>query len=499
MPTTEYPGDVTSTTAGVPTTEYPGDVTSTTAGVQTTEVPGDVTGTTAGVPTTEYPGDVTSTTAGVPTTEYSGDTNNTTQTPSGTTNQPAATTQTPAGSSHTHSYQSAITKFPACETNGTMTFTCACGDTYTEVIKAIGHMYTDSVIAPTENTQGYTEHICALCGDSYTDSYVPALGHSSHAYTSAITKAATCTTDGERTYTCSCGETYTEVIKATGHAYTDTVVEPTEQTKGYTKHVCSVCGDSYVDAYTTYDKPHTHTYTSKVTIMPSCESAGVMTFTCSCGEVYTEAAQATGHNWQDKVNLASQTEAGSVVKECSKCGDQQVIKTIPAIANIVLSQTQYVYNGSTRTPKVTVMDKNGTILNEGTDYTVIYGIGRKNVGQYKVVVTFQGNYTGTYTTNFVIVPKATALRSLKRSGKNLKVTWKKQKKQVTGYQIQYSQSKNFKSAKKVNVKSYKKISATIKKLKENKKYYVRIRTYKTAKINGKNKKIYSAWSKAKVK
>lgn len=50
-----------------------------------------------------------------------------------------------------------------------------------------------------------------------------------HAYTSEVTKAATCTESGVRTYTCSCGDTYTEEIPATGHNYT-----------------CTDCGDSYV-------------------------------------------------------------------------------------------------------------------------------------------------------------------------------------------------------------------------------------------------------------
>lgn len=49
-----------------------------------------------------------------------------------------------------------------------------------------------------------------------------------HAYTSAVTTAATCTTAGVRTYTCECGESYTESIPATGHTYAD--------------GVCSVCG-----------------------------------------------------------------------------------------------------------------------------------------------------------------------------------------------------------------------------------------------------------------
>ena len=78
----------------------------------------------------------------------------------------------------------------------------------------------------------------------------------------------------------------------------------------------------------------------------------------------------------------------------------------------------------------------------------------------------------------------------------MKVTWKKVS-GVAAYQIQYSTSKNFKKAKTVKV-SAKSASKVLKKLKKNKKYYVRVCTYKTVKINGKSIRIYSGWSKAKT-
>lgn len=70
-----------------------------------------------------------------------------------------------------------------------------------------------------------------------------------HSYSSSITKQPTCTSTGVRTFTCSCGSSYTESIPATGHKYTTTVIAPTTTEKGYTLHKCSVCGDSYKDNY----------------------------------------------------------------------------------------------------------------------------------------------------------------------------------------------------------------------------------------------------------
>ena len=75
-----------------------------------------------------------------------------------------------------------------------------------------------------------------------------------HSYTSKITKAATCTANGIKTFTCKCGNSYTQVIKATGHKYQTTVVSPTYLVEGYTLHKCSACGDSYKDTITAVKK-----------------------------------------------------------------------------------------------------------------------------------------------------------------------------------------------------------------------------------------------------
>ena len=89
--------------------------------------------------------------------------------------------------------------------------------------------------------------------------------------------------------------------------------------------------------------------------------------------------------------------------------------------------------------------------------------------------------------------KKVKVASAKAGKKSIKVTWKKVK-GIKGYQIQYSTNKKFKKGNKtITVKSTKSTSATIKKLKSKKTYYVRMRTYKI--VNG--KKVYSAWSKAK--
>lgn len=87
----------------------------------------------------------------------------------------------------------------------------------------------------------------------------------------------------------------------------------------------------------------------------------------------------------------------------------------------------------------------------------------------------------------VTVKKQTA--KVKAGKKKLTVTWKKDK-NVSGYQIKIATKKNFKGAKTYTVKSYKTYKKVIKKLKANKKYFVKVRAYKTV---GKSK-IYGAYS-----
>ena len=110
-----------------------------------------------------------------------------------------------------------------------------------------------------------------------------------------------------------------------------------------------------------------------------------------------------------------------------------------------------------------------------------------------------GQNTNPLEKTIAIKLKKPTIRKVTAKKKSFVVKWKKSNDEISGYQIQYSTSKKFsgKKTKTVTVKGKKKTSKSIKKLKAGKKYYVRIRTYKTVKVNGKTAKIYSAWSKVK--
>lgn len=98
--------------------------------------------------------------------------------------------------------------------------------------------------------------------------------------------------------------------------------------------------------------------------------------------------------------------------------------------------------------------------------------------------------------NKKISPKKTSISgNVKAQKKGFTVKWKKQTKDVGGYEISYSTSRKFTKKTTVTKQAGKAATKlTVRKLKAKKKYYVRVRTYKTVK----GKKYVSAWSSAKT-
>lgn len=167
------------------------------------------------------------------------------------------------------------------------------------------------------------------------------------------------------------------------------------------------------------------------------------------------------------------------------------------VKSVALTKTSYTYNKKAHKPGVVAKDDQGNKI-PASDYTVKYSSGCKNVGKYVVTVTFKGEYKGTYTRTYNVVPQGTKLKSVKAGKKSFKATWKKQKMQTSGYQLAYSTSKKFaKKVKTVTVSKNGTVKKTVKKLSKKKTYYVKVRTYKTVKNGKKTIKLYSGWSAAK--
>lgn len=205
------------------------------------------------------------------------------------------------------------------------------------------------------------------------------------------------------------------------------------------------------------------------------------------------------HAWDTDIVKATTKKNGSITKTCTECA-KQTTETIYAVKNIKLSQTSYTYNGKSQKPSVTVKDRKGKALKNKKDYTITYPKNMKNVGSYTVTIKLKGNYKGTVKKTFQIIPKGSTISKITPKKKGFALKWNKQTVQTTGYEVAYSTNKDFtkKATRTITVGKSKTVSKSVSKLKAKKKYYVKIRTYKAVKINGKAKKLYSAWSKIKT-
>ena len=402
---------------------------------------------------------------------------------------------------HTHNLTLVAAKAATCTTAGNSAYyTCdGCDKWFADATGSVEITDKTSVeIAPLNhdwNAPAYTWNadntVCTATRTCKRDA-----GHKETAtatVTSAQTKAPTCTAKGETTYTAAFTEawanTQTKTVDniaalghdwstawtgdSTGHWHKCTRCDATTTKAAHdygSDNVCDTCG---------YAKtvPHTHNLTLVAAKAATCTEGGKKAYyKCEgCGKFYEDVL-----GTKEITDLASW---GNIAK----------------IAHTTkLKAISLTYNGKVRTPKVIVKDETGKTLVKNTDYTVSYAKGRKYVGKYAVKITFKGKYSGTKTLYFTIKPKATSISSLTAGSKKFTVKWKKQATQTTGYQVQYSASSKFSKAKTVTVGKNTTVSKKISKLSGKKKYYVRVRTYKTVKINGKSIRIYSGWSKAKT-
>ena len=316
--------------------------------------------------------------------------------------------------------------------------------------------------------------------------------HTEHTYDAGtVTKDPTCTAVGETTFTCTvCGATKTEEIPMKPHTFdAGTVIkEATCTATGEKTLKCTVCGLTKTEVIP--KAPHTYT-DAVVTKEATCTATGEKSFTCSvCGGSYVEVIPMTGHSFVESTTPATLKKSGEVVGTCSVCGETQQLAVIYRPKTYTLSANRFTYNGKAKTPSVTVTDAKGNLI-EPESYELTYA-NNKDVGVAKVKITFKGDYSGTKTVKFKILPKKTGLKKLTAGSGAFKAVWKEIK-SGDGYQLQYATNKSFKNAKTVTINDSTVTAKTIKKLLSGKTYFVRVRTVK---LVG-EKPFYAEWGKIK--
>lgn len=309
-----------------------------------------------------------------------------------------------------HSYKITSEADPC--TGGKVTYTCSnCGDSYTEDVAAQGHKYVDTVVAPTCTTGGYTLHTCSVCKKSYKDNETQPTGHK---YVTN-TVAATCETDGYTETKCSSCDYYTKaIIPKKGHTPSSewTVIkQPTCSEAGEQVRYCTTC-NKVVERKTIDKLAHTPADEWIITKQPTCAESGEQVRYCTiCAEVAEkQGITKLPHTSSDWIidKEAAPGIAGSMHTECTVCHTKLETATIPAksyinIANASITLSQYVYNydGSRKTPSVTVTSPEGTTLINGKDYTITYS-NNINIGNATVKITGIGYYTSSKTVKFTI-------------------------------------------------------------------------------------------------
>lgn len=324
-----------------------------------------------------------------------------------------------------------------------------------------------------------------------------------HSYYETITKKASCMETGIKTWTCSgCGDSYTEEIPKTGHTEViDPAVEATCTEDGKTQGShCGVC-NTVIRAQSVTSKTG-HTEVDDPAIEATCTEDGRTKGShCSvCNEVLTiqQIIPKKAHDYRTQTVRASVDKDGYSKTECVLCGKTFGEYAIASPKTIALSSYGYTYDGTPKRPSVTVRDKNGRMVHD--EYFTVDFVNNKDVGLAEVKVTFQGNYEGSLTETFQILPGPVSMKKLKASGNGFTVKWKKQNSKITGYMIQYSTNRKFskKTTKLITVGKSNAASKKVKKVKGGKKYFVRMCAYKTVQSGKTTARLCSQWSKAKT-
>lgn len=220
---------------------------------------------------------------------------------------------------------------PTCKKYGLKRRDCTvCGESLDlEVLEKLDHTWDNGVITKeaTETEEGVKTYTCKTCGETKTHS-IPVISH--HWNQGTVTKEATCTENGELTHHCAdadCGKTWVETIPATGHQHAEIRDEKkascTEEGYGGDTY-CTDCGKLIKKGSITEKSDHNWQLTSEE--KATCEKDGSKTYTCEdCEETKIETILAVGHKFSSWKTIKAQNIYSGAVQEriCSACGKKE--------------------------------------------------------------------------------------------------------------------------------------------------------------------------------
>ena len=263
------------------------------------------------------------------------------------------------------------TKAPTCTEKGEEKRTCSRCDAFeTREIVALGHDYQAVVTAPTCTAGGYTTYTCSRCGDSYVADEAAALGHTLGAAVEENRVNPTCATNGgfdTVTYCSVCGVELSRVhtdLAALGHVWNDGVINPaaTCTSDGVKTFTCQRCGETKTEAIAATG--HTAGESAKENeVAATCATAGGydMVIRCTvCNAIlYTEHFEIAAliHDYQAVVTAPTCTEGGYTTYICSRCVDSYVADETAALGHD-WNEPEYVWADDYSTVTATRTCKN---------------------------------------------------------------------------------------------------------------------------------------------
>lgn len=250
------------------------------------------------------------------------------------------------GQPHVHEWVVEKTTEATCVLEGSIEYSCStCKATKTDVIKVLGHDFSKEVvdekylaIAAAEGKNSTYYKSCSRCGEKGSETFE----HKHSWDEGSISKSATCTEKGEKTFKCTiegCKETKIEEVQALGHDYKEVVDErylktaATKEKAAEYYESCSRCKEKGSKTFV-HGEPLTHEHiwdNGSVTKEPGCVEAGEKTFKCTvegCDGTKKEPLDAFGHDFKEVAdekylkNEASFTNPAVYYKSCTSCGEK---------------------------------------------------------------------------------------------------------------------------------------------------------------------------------
>lgn len=289
----------------------------------------------------------------------------------------------------------------------------ALGHTYTNVcdtdcnrckaVRTAPHKYTTVTKKATTTAPGYVSKQCALCKKVYSKTTLFAaskvsINTATFAYNGKVQRPKVTVLDSQG-----------KAISATN--YTITYSSGCKKAGTYQAVVTFKGNYAGSKTFTFTIKPLS---ASKVTVKPSKTSFAyngkAQTPTLTVKDAY-------GNTLKNKTDYTVSYSSGRKKVGTYKItlkfkGNYSGAKTLsytikPAPASkvtVTLNKAEFAYNGKAQTPKLVLKDSSGNTLKNKTDYTISYPAGRKKVGNYKITITFKGNYSGKKAVTYTIAP-----------------------------------------------------------------------------------------------